>query len=75
MYDNLSSRLRGEAEVSDASPYIKKLMKEAADALDHFEKAFLNLSKPFDSEEGGEENGWHEFEPGKYIYDEMEANP
>lgn len=44
MYDNLSNRLRGEAEVSDASPYIKELMRQAADALDHFEKAFQSLS-------------------------------
>lgn len=44
MYDNLSSRLRGEAEVSDASPYIKELMKQAADALDHFDKAFQRLT-------------------------------
>lgn len=22
-----------------------------------------------------EEDGWHEFEPGKFIWDEMEANP
>ena len=44
MYDNISSRLRGEAEVSDASPYIKELMKQAADALDHFERAFQSLS-------------------------------
>lgn len=44
MYDNLSNRLRGEAEVSDASLYIKELMRQAADALDHFEKAFQILS-------------------------------
>lgn len=47
MYDNLSNRLRGEAEVSDAAPYIKELMKQAADALDHFEnitRAFQSLS-------------------------------
>ena len=34
MYDNLSNRLRGEASVSDASPYIKELMRQAADSLD-----------------------------------------
>ena len=47
MYDHLSNRLRGEAEVSDAAPYIKELMKQAADALDHFEnitRAFQSLS-------------------------------
>jgi hypothetical protein len=43
MYDNLSNRLRGEAEVSDAAPYIKELMKQAADALDHFE----NITRAF----------------------------
>ena len=42
MYENLSIRLRGEAEVSDASPYIKELMKQAADALDHFEDILLS---------------------------------
>lgn len=45
MYDHLSNRLRGEAEVSDAAPYIKELMKQAADALDHFE----NLTRAFQS--------------------------
>lgn len=45
MYDDLSNRLRGETEVSDASPYIKELMKQAADALDHFE----NLTRAFQS--------------------------
>lgn len=45
MYDNLSARLRGEAKVSDASSYIKELMIEAADALDHFE----NISRAFQS--------------------------
>lgn len=62
MYDNLSIRLRGEAEVSDASPYIKELMKQAADALDHFEnliRAFQSLSTaptivPADPAEEGE---------------------
>lgn len=43
MYDNLSNRLRGEAEVSDASPYIKELMRQAADALDHFENLTRTL--------------------------------
>lgn len=43
MYDNLSSRLRGEAEVSDASPYIKELMRQAADALEHFENLTRTL--------------------------------
>lgn len=43
MYDNLSNRLRGEAEVSDASPYIKDLMRQAADALDHFENLTRTL--------------------------------
>ena len=58
MYDNLSCRLRGEAEVSDASPYIKDLMRQAADALDHFEnltRTFQNLSNAstiFPAEEG-----------------------
>lgn len=59
MYNNLSNRLRGEAEVSDASPYIKELMRQAADALDHFEKGFERLSSaptiiPAEPEEEGE---------------------
>lgn len=45
MYDNLSNRLRGEAKASDASPYIKELMRQAADAIDHFE----NLTRAFQS--------------------------
>lgn len=62
MYDNLSNRLRGEAEASDASPYIKELMRQAADALDHFEKAFQSLSNaptiiPADKEDGVKEAG------------------
>lgn len=44
MYDNLSSRLRGEAEVSDASPYIKELMKQAADSLDNLNIAVQKLT-------------------------------
>ena len=85
MYDNLSNRLRGEADACDASPSIKELMREAADSLDNLciavqalankTEPFNNLSKPSNSEEDGGENGWHEFEPGKYMYDEMEANP
>jgi hypothetical protein len=54
MYDNLSARLRGEAEVSDAAPYIKELMKQAADALDHLENiviTFQSLSKPCKEED------------------------
>lgn len=34
MNHHLSNRLRGEAEVSNAAPYIKELMREAADSLD-----------------------------------------
>ncbi len=49
MYDNLSARLRGEAEVSDASPYIKELMKNAADALDHFENVTRALQSRLDA--------------------------
>lgn len=45
MYDNLSIRLRDEAKVSDASPYIKELMREAADALDHFENLTIDLRR------------------------------
>lgn len=85
MYDNLSNRLRGEADVCDASQYIKELMREAADSLDNLcivvqalakkTEPFNNLSKPFNDKEEQKVNGWYEFEPGKYIYDEMEANP
>ncbi len=35
MYNNLSNRLRGEAQVSDASLYIKDLMREAAEAIEN----------------------------------------
>ncbi len=45
MYDNLSNRLRGEAKASDASLYIKELMREAADALDHFENLTIDLRR------------------------------
>ena len=44
MYDNLSNRLRGEARVSDASPYIKELMRQAADSLDNLYIAVQKLA-------------------------------
>jgi len=49
MYDNLSNRLRGEAEVSNASPYIKELMRQAADSLDNLYHAVQELTSTTDA--------------------------
>ena len=49
MYDNLSNRLRGEAETSNASPYIKELMRQAADSLDSLCRAVQALASTTDS--------------------------
>lgn len=49
MYDDLSNRLRGEAEVSNASPYIKELMRQAADSLDNLCHAVQALASTTDA--------------------------
>ena len=49
MYDNLSNRLRGEAEVSNALPYIKELMRQAADSLDVLYHAVQALANTTDA--------------------------
>lgn len=46
MYDYISNRLRGEAEVSKVPPYIKDLMREAADTIDALCIAVEKLSAP-----------------------------